>query len=122
MNKRKLLHSKAFVQEYSVFTAHAPEILIDLFNAQEISVPEYYKLICMLTYFNFKELSHFHRLSPNYALTDKEKQVFEKGSDEELEVLIEENGWELGDDEYVNLFKENIQSEGFKELFAAISK
>ena len=121
MNKRNLLHSKAFMQEYSVLKALAPESIINLFDAQEISLPEYYKLICMLTYLNFKELLHFHRQSPNYILTDEERHIFEKGNDEELEALIEKNGWELDDDEYVNLFKENLQSEGLIELFSALS-
>jgi hypothetical protein len=121
MNKRKLLQSKGFNQEYSVFTALAPENIVNLFNAQEISFPEYYKLLCLLTYLNLNELSYFHRSKPNYILCEDDKRIFEEGCDEEFEKLIEEKGWELDDDEYVTLFTENILNENLKKLFSTVS-
>ena len=121
MIKQNILNNKfnkAFTQEYSVFSTLAPEKLVSLFDAQDISYPDYYKLICMLAHFNFKELAHFRRSTPNYILSDNERQIFDEENDEEFEALIEEKGWKLDEEEYVNLFKENIPSEGLIELFS----
>ena len=115
MNKRNLSQDKAFNQEYSVFTALAPENIVNLFNKAEISFPEYYKLCSLLDSLNLNELTYFHRAYPNYILSEEDNHLFKEGTDVEFEKLIIENGWELDGDEYITLFTENIQSESLKK-------
>ena len=120
--RQRLLSDKgktgiAFNQEYSVFTTLAPKKLIDLFEAEEISFPEYYKLLCMLKNCNFKELSLFHRCNPNHSLNEEDAYIFENGTDEEVEQLIPKHNWDFDDSEYILLFHENIKSESLRKIF-----